>query len=167
MLASMKSEEFLSKLNENLCSADWHRRYYMARARKYQRIDRWVKGALGVIASVGAALATSSEDFRLFGALLAGGCAFVLANILPNFKWDAIVSGLREEQEEWTRIFYGYEGLLTMTKIMDRGEILTHEFQKVEELRRAAGFNDRYLPEDEALLKQLEKEVRDYYGLDR
>ena len=67
---------------------------------------------------------------------------------------------------EWTRIFHGYDGLLRMSQILDRDEMLEHEFQKLEELRRAADLNDRNLPEDKALLDKLEAEVRKFYRLD-
>ena len=53
-----------------------------------------------------------------------------------------------------------------MTKISDRDEMLAREFQKVEELKKAAELNDRNLPEDQNLLDQLEAEVRKYYKLD-
>ena len=53
-----------------------------------------------------------------------------------------------------------------MSQILDRDEMLEHEFQKLEELRRAADLNDRNLPEDKALLDKLEAEVRKFYRLD-
>jgi hypothetical protein len=52
-----------------------------------------------------------------------------------------------------------------MTKISDRDEMLSREFQKVEELKKAAELNDRNLPEDKKLLAKLESEVRQYYDL--
>jgi hypothetical protein len=161
----MNHDEFIAKLKEMVCYADWHHRYYTRRARKYKRIDYWLKTLLGLIAVIGALMA-GSDHYRVLGAILAGGCAFVLANVLPNFRWDAIISGLKNEQEEWTRIFHGYDGLLNMTKISDRDEMLSREFQKVEELKKAAELNDRNLPEDEILLNELEAEVRKYYKLD-
>src|SRR5438874_1843854 len=82
------------------------------------------------------------------GACLAGAGAFILASVLPNFHWDSIISGFKDEQEEWTRIFQGYEGLLRMAQILERDEMLAQEYQKVEELRNAAALNDRNLPED-------------------
>jgi hypothetical protein len=107
-----------------------------------------------------------SNHYRVLGASLAGGCAFLLATVLPNFRWDSIVSGLKEEQEEWTRIFQGYDGVLNLTAISNRDEMLSREFQKVEELKKAAELNDRNLPEDKKLLNELEAEVRKYYKLD-
>ncbi|MGA2246429.1 MAG: hypothetical protein ABSH48_15650 [Verrucomicrobiota bacterium] len=161
----MNHDEFIAKLKELLCYADWHHRYYTQRARKYKRIDYWIRTLLGLIAVVGASMA-GSDHFRVVGAFLAGGCAFALASVLPNFRWDAIVSGLKEEQDERTRIFQGYDDILNMTKILDRDEMLLQEFQKVEELKKSAELNDRNLPEDQHLLDKLEAEVRQYYKLD-
>jgi len=111
MIANMNHDEFVAKLKEMVCYSDWHKRYYTARARKYKRFDYWLKALLGLVAVVGAAMA-GSNNFRVVGALLAGGCAFILGTVLPNFRWDSIVSGLKDEQEEWTRIFQGYDGVL-------------------------------------------------------
>jgi hypothetical protein len=166
MIANMNHDEFAAKLKELVCYADWHHRYYTQRARKYKRFDYWLKTSLGLISIFGAVMA-GSDHFRVVGAILAGSGAFILATVLPNFRWDAIVLGLKEEQAEWTRVFQGYDGLLNLTKISDRDEILTMEFQKVEELKKAAELNDRNLPEDEKLLDKLELEVRKYYGLDK
>jgi hypothetical protein len=165
MIANMNHDEFIDKLKKLVCYADWHHRYYMARARKYNRFDYWIKSSLGFIAAIGAVL-SSAEKFRIFGAILAGGCAFLLGSVLPNFRWDAIVSGLKEEQEEWTRIFQGYEGLLNMAQISDRDEMLSMEFQKVEELKKAAELNERNLPDDEKLLRKIEEEVRKYHKME-
>jgi hypothetical protein len=165
MILNMNHEQFLAKLKEMVCLSYWHMRYYTKRARKFKRRDYWIKSSLGLIAAIGALMA-GSDHFRICGAVLAGVSAFILASVLPNFRWDTIVSGLKDEQEEWTRIFQGYEGLLRMALILDREEMLAQEFQKVEELRNAARLNDRNLPEDEYLLKQLEAEVRKYYKLD-
>ena len=118
------------------------------------------------MAAIIGAVMTGSSDYRILGASLAGGCAFLLASVLPNFRWDTIVSGLKDEQEEWTRIFQGYEGLLNMAQISDRDEMLAQEFQKIEELRKAAQLNDRGLPTDKKLLKETEIEVRKFYRLD-
>ena len=164
MIEKMNHDEFIAKLKELVCYADWHQRYYTKRARKYKRIDYWLKTLLGLVAVIGALMA-GIDHSRVAGAFLAGGCAFVLASVLPNFRWDAIVSGLKDEQEEWTRIFQGYDGLLSMTKISDRDEMLSREFQKVEDLKKAAELNDRNLPEDKKLLAELEAEVRKYYSL--
>jgi hypothetical protein len=165
MINSMNYDEFVAKLKELVCVADWHYRYYRQRARKYKRIDYWLKSSLGLVAVIGALMA-GSDNLRIVGAFLAGGCAFLLGNILPTFRWNDIVSGLKDEQMEWTRIFHGYDGLLRMSQILDRDEMLEHEFQKLEELRRAADLNDRNLPEDKALLDKLEAEVRKFYRLD-
>ena len=64
-----------------------------------------------------------------------------------------------------TRIFQGYDGVLSMSQILNRNEMLLKEFQKVEELRKAAELHDRNLPEDKALLAKLEAETRTYYEL--
>jgi hypothetical protein len=53
-----------------------------------------------------------------------------------------------------------------MSQVLDRDEMLAQEFQKIEELRKAAQLNDRGLPTDKKLLKETEKEVRKYYRLD-
>ena len=164
MIGNMNQEEFIAKLKELICLSDWHHRYYTKRARKYKRIDYWIKTSLGVIAIFGAAMA-GSNNLRVFGAFLAGGSAFMLASVLPNFKWEAIVTGLKEEQEEWTRIFQGYEGLMRMAVILEKDELLAQEFHRVEELRKAAELKDRNLPEDQHLLNKLESEVRKYYEL--
>lgn len=165
MIANMNHDEFIAKLKQQVCYSDWHHRYYMARAKKYSRIDYWIKSLLGFIAAIGAVMA-AGDHFRIVGALLAGGCAFLLGSVLPNFRWDAIVSGLKEEQEEWTRIFQGYEGLLNMAQISDRDEMLSMEFQKVEELKKAAELNERNLPDDEILLRKIEVEVRKYHKME-
>src|ERR1700722_18404078 len=143
IIATMNHEEFLVELKKMVAHSDWHRRYYTKRARKYKRIDYW----------------------RVFGAMLAAGSAFLLASILPNFRWDAIVSGLKDEQEEWMRIYQGYEGLLNMSKVLNRDEMLLQEYQRVEETRKALALNDRNLPEDQTLLDETEDIVRDYWGL--
>ena len=39
MINSMNHDEFVAKLKELVCVADWHYRYYRQRARKYKRID--------------------------------------------------------------------------------------------------------------------------------
>jgi hypothetical protein len=164
MIANMNQEQFIAKLKEMVCLADWEMRYFTKQAGRFKRIDYWLKSLLGLVAIIGAVM-TGSSDYRILGASLAGGCAFLLASVLPNFRWDTIISGLKDEQEEWTRIFQGYEGLLNMSQISDRDEMLAQEFQKIEELRKAAQLNDRGLPTDEKLLKETEKEVRKYYGL--
>ena len=165
MIENMNQEQFIAKLKEMVCLSDWHKRYYTKRARKYKRIDYWIKSSLGLVA-VGGAYMASSNHFRVFGAYLAGGSAFLLSGILPIYRWDSIISGLKAEQEEWTRIFQGYDGLLRMAQILERDEMLAQEYQQVEELRKASELNDRNLPEDEKLLHKLEAEVRKYYGLD-
>src|ERR1035437_6719621 len=103
MIANMNHEEFICELKNMVCHADWHKRYYTKRARKYKRIDNWLKSSLGLVSIIGAIMA-GSDHLRVLGAFMAGGCAFLLATVLPNFRWDAIVTGLKEEQAEWTRI---------------------------------------------------------------
>jgi len=164
IIATMNHEEFLVELKKMVAHSDWHRRYYTKRARKYKRIDYWLKSTIGLIAIFGAVCA-GTDYLRVFGAMLAAGSAFLLASILPNFRWDAIVSGLKDEQEEWMRIYQGYEGLLNMSKVLNRDEMLLQEYQRVEETRKALALNDRNLPEDQTLLDETEDIVRDYWGL--
>lgn len=165
MILNMNRDEFAAKLKEMVCLADWHHRYYTRRAGKYKRIDYWIRATLGALATCGAVLVGTSK-YRELGAVLAGGSAFVLGTLLPNFRWDSIVSGLKDEQEDWARILQGYEGLTNMSNILDRGEMLAIEFQRVEELRKAAQLNDRGLPENKSLRDEVEAEVRKYYHLD-
>jgi hypothetical protein len=159
----MNQAEFESKLKQMVCLSDWHFRYYSQRSRKWKWIDYWVKSSLGVLAIIGA-LMTSNDNLRVFGAVLAGVCSFVLATLLPNFHWDSIVSGINDEREEWTRIYQGYYDLYQMSKTLDRNEMLLQEFQKIEERRKAAESNDRALPEDKVLLKKIEREAKIYHG---
>lgn len=162
MIANMNHEEFICELKDMVCRSDLHKRYYAKRARKFNSRDYWLKGVLGVIAAIGALMA-GTDHFRVVGACVAGLCAFALGSILPNFKWDSIVSGINDEREEWTRIFQGYEGVLRMSQILDRDEMIAQEYQKVEEMRKASALNDRGLPEDDDLLKRTEIEVRNYW----
>lgn len=164
MIDNMNHEEFLVELKKMVGHSDWHRRYYTKRARKFKRIDYWMKSILGLIAIFGAVMAGTAE-LRVLGAIMAGVTAFFLASILPNFRWDTIVSGLKDEQEEWTRIFQGYEGLLNMSKVLNRDEMLVQEYQRIQEMRKALALNDRNLPEDQALLDETEDIVRAYWGL--
>jgi hypothetical protein len=162
MIANMNHAEFIAKLKDSICVSDLHRRFFTKRAEKYNQYDYRIKTSLGLIAVAGAVMA-GTNHLRVFGAALAGGCAFILSSILPNFKWDSIVSGFKNEQEEWTRIFQGYDGLLHMYQILERDEMIAQEFQKVEELRKASQLNDRRLPKDDKLFKETELEVREYY----
>ena len=162
MIANMNRDEFITKLKNSICIADLHKRYFTKRAEKYNRIDYRIKSPLGLVAVAGAVMA-GTNHFRILGAALAGGCAFVLSNIMPIFRWDTFVSGFKDEQEEWTRIFQGFEGLLDMTQILERDEMLAQEFQKIEELRKASQLNDRRLPKDKKLFKETELEVRKYW----
>jgi hypothetical protein len=162
----MNRDEFFANLNESICRADWLKRYYSERARKYSWIDYWLKAVLGVAAVCGAGMAAIGGGFKAYGVVLAAGCAFLLGTVLPGLKWDRIVSGLKEEQRDWTHIYQGFESLKFMAQISDRDEMLMREYEKVEAVRRAAAENDRYLPEDEALRDKIEAEVRKYYELD-
>ena len=159
----MNPEKFVVELKELRCVSDWHRRYYAEQARRYNRIDYWVRSLLGVAALIGAVMSGIPES-RILGAILAGGCAFIMANILPIFKWEARVSGFNEAENEWMRIFKGYEDVLSFYEISDRGEILVQEFQRVKEMQKAAAFSDKRLPVNERLLRQKEQETRDYYS---
>jgi hypothetical protein len=165
MIGKMNQPEFLVELKELRCHADWHKRYYSERSRKYHRIDYWLKSGVGLFALIGAVL-VGFEETRLLGALVASGCAFCMANVLPNFKWDAIISGFDDEEQDWIRIFNGYADLIRVTEIADKGEILFHEFQKIREMQKTAALNDRHLPQDKKLLDLKEAEVREFYGLD-
>ena len=162
MIANMNHPEFIAKLKDSICVADWHKRYYTKQAGKYCKIDDRIKSSLGLIAIIGAIMA-GTNYFRVFGACLSGGCAFILSKFLPNYSWDAKVSGFKSEQDEWTRIFQGFEGLFHMYQILERDEMITQEFQKVEELRKASQLNDRRLPIDKKLLKETQMEVRQYW----
>jgi len=163
MIANMNHDEFICELKDRVCHSDWHKRYYAKRARKFNSRDYWLKAMIGIIAAIGALMA-GTNHFRVFGACVAGLCGFVLGSILPNFKWDSIVSGINEEREEWTRIFQGYEGVLRMWQILDRDEMIGQEYKKVEEMQKASALNDRGLPEDEKLLKEIGKEVANYWS---
>ena len=116
MIENMNQESFLGELKQARCTANWHMRYYQELARRYHRLDYWMKSLLGLFALCGAVLAGIPE-YRLIGAWLAGGCAFVMANVLPIFKWETIVSGLKAEEGDWTRIFQGYEEILSFNQI--------------------------------------------------
>lgn len=163
MIANMNHDEFISKLKDSICVADLHRRFFTKRAEKYNQYDYRIKTSLGLVAVVGAVMA-GTNHLRVLGAALAGGGAFILSSILPNFKWDSIVSGFKDEQEEWTRIFQGYEGLLHMYQILERDEMIAQEFRKVEALREASQLNDRRLPKDEKLFKETGVEVAKYWS---
>jgi hypothetical protein len=164
MIANMNHEEFICELKNMVCHSDKHKRYYTKRSRKFNRWDYWLKGSLGTIAGIGALMA-ATDHWRVAGACVAGACSFALGSFLPNFKWEPIVSGINEEREEWTRIFQGYEGLLRMSQILERDEMLSQEYQKVEEMRKASALNDRKLPEDEVLLEEIDLEVRQYWRI--
>jgi hypothetical protein len=160
----MNDEKFLVELKQLRCHADWHKRYYAVQSKKYHRVDYWMKSLVGFFALLGVVLAGIPET-RLYGAFLASGCAFVMANVLPNFKWDSIISGFEDEEREWADIFYGYEDLIRVAEISERGEILIQEFQKVREKQKAAALNDRELPLNQWLLDEKEAEVRKFYNL--
>jgi|NGEPerStandDraft_6_1074524.scaffolds.fasta_scaffold08214_3 hypothetical protein len=164
MIESMNQEQFVVELKQLRCNADLHRRYYAEQTRKYSRIDYWLKSGIGFFALVGVVLVGVPET-RIYGALLASGCAFFMSNVLPNFKWDSIVAGFVSEEQEWTKIFYGYEDLIRVAEISERGEILIQEFQKVREMQRTAALNDRHLPVNKKLFVEKDLEVRGYYNL--
>jgi hypothetical protein len=163
MIGTMNPESFLVELKELHRNADWHRRYHGEQARRYCRIDYWMRVILGIGALVGAGLSTN-EDLRIAGAILAGACGFIIANVLPLFKWDEIISGLNEAENEWTRIFKGYANVLSFFEISDRGEMLVQEFQRVKEMQAAVALSDKRLPVNKKLLKEKEMETREYYA---
>jgi len=164
MIASMNQEKFLVNAKEKLCFSDWHKRYYARQARKYNRADYWMKAIIGVLALVGAIM-TGFPDWRMPGAFLAAACAIVVSNLLPRFKWDETVSGFKEEEEEWMRIFKGYEDVISFTEISDRGEILLQEYQRIVEMQKAAALNSRRLPHNQKVWDECDKETRAYYNL--
>jgi len=165
MIETMNQDEFVVELKQLRCEADWHVRYYSERSRKYHRIDYWLKSIIGLFAIFGMFLAANPET-QIYGTAIAAFCALLMANILPIFKWDGIITGFKEEEQDWTRIRNGYQDLLRVTAIADRGEILLQEFQKVREMQNMAALNDRHLPQDPQLLDNKEAEVRKFYNLD-
>jgi hypothetical protein len=100
MIDIVNQNEFVDELNRAICSADWHKRYYAKRAHKYHWIAFWIRLILGVVALLGAGLATAPK-YRLIGALIASGCAGLTASISPLTRWESIVSGIKKEEEEW------------------------------------------------------------------
>jgi hypothetical protein len=161
----MNKEPFLSQLNQQICNADWHVRYYSDRSRKFNRIDYWVRSVIGLFALTGIWL-SAIDNWRIIGVILAGGSAALTTSILPNFKWDSIVSGFKKEEEEWTRILQGYKDVLRFSEISNKDEMLLQEFQRINEMQNAAALNDRLLPKDDLLLNQKESEVRKFHRLD-
>ena len=161
MIENMNQEKFIVQAKDKRCFADWHSRYYAKQARKYHRIDYWMKSIIGVLALAGAIM-TGFPEWRLAGAFLAAACAIIISNILPNFKWDDTVSGFKAEEEEWTRIFKGYEAVVSFTEISDRGEILLQEYQRIVEMQNSAALNSRWLPKDQKVWDECDKETRDY-----
>lgn len=159
----MDSAKFLSEVKERRCASDWHERYFTRQARKYHRIDYWLKSIIGLLGLLGAAL-VGNNSFSALGGVISGGCAFVLGVILPNFGWDKIVHGFEQEQEAWTRIRQGYENILRLAEMSDRGEILLQDFQQVREMEKTAELDEKHLPKNQKLLDEIEKEVRKYYG---
>jgi hypothetical protein len=165
MIETMNQEELIVEIKSLICHSDWLWRYYGRRAHKYHWIDAWVKGVLGIVGIVGAGLAGSGK-YPVVGSVLAGGSAFILGTILPNFKWNDIVSGLKLEEQEWAAIFTSYERVRDIALLYSKAEILAQEFQKAKALHEASRLNDRHLPEDKKLRDQIEKEVRKFYNLD-
>src|SRR6267154_583128 len=108
MMENMEHKEFIAEIKRLICHSDYHWRYYTIRANIFHWRDVWIKGPLGVIGVIGALMAGSGR-FPLTGAALAGGCAFILGTVLPNFKWDTIVSGLKDEEQEWATILLSYQ----------------------------------------------------------
>ena len=107
-----------------------------------------------------------SNEWRTVGALLSGGCALIMANLLPILKWDSIVSGFRKEEETWTRIFKGYEDVINLLEIADnKDEILLQEFQKIKETQTSAALNMIWLPRHKKIWDKCDKEVREYHNL--
>ena len=55
----MNSENFIAEIKELRCIADWHKRYYADRSRKYHQMDYWLKSLIGFLALSGIVLATT------------------------------------------------------------------------------------------------------------
>jgi hypothetical protein len=165
MIENMNHEEFIVQVKECVCRSDWHWQYYSALANRYHWRNVWLKGSLGVLGVIGATMA-GSGTFQVVGAVLAGGSAFILGSVLPAFNWDKVVSGLKDEEQEWASIFTNYERVRDIATLYSKNEILAQEFQKAKALQESSRLNDRYLPQDEKLRDEIELKVREYYGLD-
>jgi hypothetical protein len=164
-MSYVDQDKFINELKQLICEADYHKRYFSKQSRKYHRVDYWLRSVLGLIALLGI-FVSGFTDWRLIGTLISGLSAFVLANVLPAFKWDSILLAFRDEQDDWTRIHHGYEDLLRVSKLAGRDEILLQEFQRIREMQNNAALNEKLLPKNEELLEEIELEVRQYYGLD-
>lgn len=162
IVASMNQEQFLVELKERQRLADCHRRYYADRAKTFNRADYWLRGIIGVTALIGVGL-SSNKDWREVGAMIAGGCAVVTTSLFPLFKWDSIVTGFNDAEDEWMRIFNGYNNVLSYFNISDRGEILVQEFQRVKEMQSGSALSDKKLPYNHEKLRHYETEVRNYH----
>ena len=158
----MNHEQFLVELKERERFADCHSRYYADRATLYNRVDYWTRGCIGVIALVGVGL-TGLENWREIGAIMAGGCAIITTSLFPLFKWDSIVNGFNDSENEWTRIHKGYENVFSYYNISDKAEILVQEFQRVKEMQNGAALSDKRLPYNSEKFKHYVQEVRDYH----
>lgn len=164
----MDYDKFKKELNELICCSDWHKRYFSEQARRFSRRDHYLKVLIALTALLGVLLSGSGiEELRFLGAVLAGLAALTMTHILPIFKWDLMISDLKEEQEEWTRIHHGYEDLLRVAEMAEKNEILFQEFQRVREMQKTAALKERNIPRDKELLDRIEKEVRAYYSLDK
>ena len=164
MISSMNQEKFLVELKQLHITADFHRRYYAEQSTTYHRLDYWLKSIVGLVALAGSIMA-GFPDLRMYGAFLAGACAILVSYILPRFKWDDIISGFKDDEQEWMRIFKGYEDIISFTEISDRGEILVQEFQRVKEMQKAAALTSRKLPQNKKLNEKIDAEVRAYWNL--
>jgi hypothetical protein len=162
MMEKMNQEKFVVEIKQLIVQADWHRRYATAQSRKYHRIDYWAKMLVGMVSLVGAAL-LGNANWKWLGGIMAGVGAFILGNIVPLVKWEAIVSGLKQEQEDWTKIFHSAESLLRISEISDKGEILLQELQRIVQMRETCALNERNLPVSKKLLDKYEVETRGFY----
>lgn len=164
-MSSVDYDKFTCELKELVCHADWLKRYFSEQSRKYHKRDYWLKSGLGALALSGIVVG-GITDWKLIGTLMSGVSAFIMANVLPNFKWDSIILGFKEEQEDWTRIHHGYEDLLRVAENATKDEMLFQEFQRVKAMQNNAGLEERYLPKDEKLLEKFRIEVKDFYAPD-
>ena len=165
MIRNINQESFVVELKQRMFFAEWHKRSYAECSRIWNRRDYCLRCVIGILSLVGIVMA-GSDEWREIGAFLAGGCALVMANLLPILKWDSIVSGFREEEEAWTRIFKGYEDVVNLKEIAEnKDEILIQEFQKIKETQTAAALNMRWLPHHKKIWVKCDKEVREYHNL--
>jgi len=160
----MNREKMIEDVKELLCHADWHKRYFSHMFRRFSTIDYWMRVILALTSLTGVSLAAT--QYHLLGTFLAAGAAFLVANVLPILKWDTILTGFREEQETWTRIYHGYDNLLRNMEVAERDELLILDFKRIKESQEKASLDERHLPVDQKILDQEEEAVRKFHALD-